>query len=180
LTESVIGAKLKVLREAASISQAKLAKQMRERGHPWQQSTVARTEGGQQPLRFEEVIELAALLNTSISELSQPDAPGTDALERPFTALLREVREAHGMTQEKFAGEMAKRCDPIWRQQTVARVEHGQRAMRLGEAIAAADILGIDLGAFAAGRPVPCRICLNCSDEPPAGYTCNTCARSGS
>lgn len=99
--------------------------------------------------------------------------------ERQFAAVMRETREARGLAQGRFAGEMARCGFPAWVQQTVTRVEAGRRMIRLGEAMAAASILGIDLGAFAAGNPVPRQACVNCSDGPPAGFTCDTCGKSG-
>ena len=51
----------------------------------------------------------------------------------------------------KLAQEMAARGWP-WRQQTVTRLENGQRMIRFGEAIALASILGVSLDRFT--RPV--------------------------
>lgn len=179
MSEPGIGMKLKVLRESASVTQTELARRMAERGWPWHQSTVYRVESGRQAIRVEEAAELENLLNATAGQLSREDAAGADVPERAFGALLRQAREEYGMSQDKFAAEMARQCDPAWCQQTVTRVENGQRAIRLGEAIAAASILGIDLGAFAAGNPAPRRICANCRDEPWPGFTCNECGRSG-
>lgn len=108
------------------------------------------------------------------------EASGTvNPAERQFAVVMREAREARGLPQGQFAGEMARRGCPGWVQQTVTRVETGRRMVRLSEAMAAASILGIDLGAFALGDPAPYQACANCSDEPPAGFTCNACGKSG-
>jgi transcriptional regulator with XRE-family HTH domain len=106
-------------------------------------------------------------------------AGAVNPAERRFAAVMRETREARGLAQGRFAGEMVRCGFPAWVQQTVTRVEAGRRMIRLSEAMAAASILGIDLGAFAAGNPVPRQACVNCSDGPPAGFTCNACGRSG-
>jgi transcriptional regulator with XRE-family HTH domain len=73
------------------------------------------------------------------------EAPGGETppelSERRFAENLRQAREDKGMSQVKLAQEMAARGWP-WRQQTVTRVESGQRMVRLGEALAVAEILG--------------------------------------
>jgi transcriptional regulator with XRE-family HTH domain len=72
------------------------------------------------------------------------DAEDLFEAEERFAVNLRRVREERGMSQGKFAEEMTARRWP-WRQQTVTRVETGRRTVRLGEAKAAADILGVTL-----------------------------------
>jgi transcriptional regulator with XRE-family HTH domain len=72
----------------------------------------------------------------------KPDADTPpEASERRFAENLRTAREDKGVSQVKLAQEMAARGWP-WRQQTVTRVESGQRMVRLGEALAVAEILG--------------------------------------
>jgi transcriptional regulator with XRE-family HTH domain len=71
----------------------------------------------------------------------EDDAP-PELTEQRFAANLREARGA--MSQYTLAGEMQDRGWP-WRQQTVARVEAGQRMVRLGEATAIAEILQVSL-----------------------------------
>ena len=73
----------------------------------------------------------------------QPAFP--DDAEQRFAANLRILRERQGVSQVKLAQEMAARGWP-WRQQTVTRLENGQRMIRFGEAIALASILGVSLG----------------------------------
>jgi transcriptional regulator with XRE-family HTH domain len=73
----------------------------------------------------------------------QPAFP--DEAERRLAANLRILREGRGISQARLAQEMLA-WDWPWRQQTVTRVENGQRMIRLGEAIALASILGVSLG----------------------------------
>lgn len=75
----------------------------------------------------------------------QPAFP--DEAERRFAANLRVLRERRGISQARLAQEMLARQWP-WRQQTVARLENGQRMLRFGEAIALASILGVSLDRF--------------------------------
>lgn len=79
----------------------------------------------------------------------QPALP--DEAEQRFAANLRALRERREISQARLAQEMLARDWP-WRQQTVARVENGQRMIRFGEAIALASILGVSLDRFT--RPV--------------------------
>jgi transcriptional regulator with XRE-family HTH domain len=84
-----------------------------------------------------------------VADDDQPAFP--DDAEQRFAANLRILRERQGVSQVKLAQEMAARGWP-WRQQTVTRLENGQRMIRFGEAIALASILGVSLGRFT--RPV--------------------------
>jgi transcriptional regulator with XRE-family HTH domain len=63
-----IGGNLRRFRERDGQSQAELARRMTAAGHPWQQSTVARTEGGQQPLRAAEMETLAKMFRVEVDE----------------------------------------------------------------------------------------------------------------
>jgi transcriptional regulator with XRE-family HTH domain len=83
---------------------------------------------------------------TDDDQLAMPDDT-----EQRFAANLRLLRERQGMSQVKLAHEMAARGWP-WRQQTVTRVENGQRMIRFGEATALAEILHTPLECFT--RPV--------------------------
>jgi transcriptional regulator with XRE-family HTH domain len=74
-----------------------------------------------------------------------------DEAEQRFAANLRILRERRGISQARLAQEMLAREWP-WRQQTVARVENGQRMIRFGEAMTLASILGVPLNRFT--RPV--------------------------
>jgi hypothetical protein len=71
----------------------------------------------------------------------EDDTP-PELTEQRFAANLREARGT--MSQYTLAREMQDRGWP-WRQQTVARVEAGQRMVRLGEATAIAEILQVPL-----------------------------------
>jgi transcriptional regulator with XRE-family HTH domain len=72
------------------------------------------------------------------------DETPPELAEQRFAANLREARESRGMSQYALAQEMHNRGWP-WRQQTVTRVETGQRMVRLGEATAIAEILRVPL-----------------------------------
>jgi transcriptional regulator with XRE-family HTH domain len=84
-----------------------------------------------------------------VADDDQPALP--DDTEQRFAANLRLLRERQGISQVKLAQEMAARGWP-WRQQTVTRLENGQRMIRYGEATALAEILHTPLERFS--RPV--------------------------
>jgi transcriptional regulator with XRE-family HTH domain len=75
-----------------------------------------------------------------------------DDTEQRFAANLRLLRERQGISQVKLAQEMVARGWP-WRQQTVTRVENGQRMIRFGEATALAEILDTPLERFTRAGP---------------------------
>lgn len=76
--------------------------------------------------------------------LAGEDGTPPEQSEEWFAANLRAVRESKGLSQTWLADEMSGRGWP-WRQQTVARIENGQRTVRLGEAKTVADILRVPL-----------------------------------
>lgn len=59
---------LRLLR--GKLSQAALAREMSERGHPWHQSTVYRIEQGKQTATYPEAKDLAEILHTSMERFS--------------------------------------------------------------------------------------------------------------
>lgn len=71
-------------RQARGWTQADLAREMSELGHPWRQSTVAKTEAAERPIRVNELWSLAVALGAAVGDLlgSQDDAV------RRFHALL--------------------------------------------------------------------------------------------
>jgi FtsZ-interacting cell division protein YlmF/transcriptional regulator with XRE-family HTH domain len=72
------------------------------------------------------------------------DSGAPELTEQRFAENLRLTRESNGVSQVRLAQEMSDRGWP-WRQQTVTRIENGQRTIRLGEARAVAEILGVSL-----------------------------------
>lgn len=84
---------MRSLRERKGMSQSALAAAMSERGIPWHQQTVGRIEGGQQQLRAAELVELAAVLKTSLDRLTW-SSPEANATERVYAAGYS-VRKSH-------------------------------------------------------------------------------------
>ena len=64
-----------------------------------------------------------------------------DPVERWFAANLKAAREQAGLSQEAVAAQMREEGHN-WRQQTVAKIENGTQAVKLGEAHSVAQIVG--------------------------------------
>src|SRR5919112_3465362 len=68
-------------------------------------------------------------------------------------ARMRHERERQGMTQNDLAVNLILMHDiDWWHQTTVGKVESGDRPIRLEEAVAVADLLGVGLDDLAYGR----------------------------
>lgn len=65
----VIASAVRRHRERAGLSQTELARRMKAQGHPWHQMTVARTETGERPIRLDEALALAAVLDIAVPDL---------------------------------------------------------------------------------------------------------------
>lgn len=70
------------------------------------------------------------------------DDQAVRGVERWLAENLKAGREAAGLSQDTVAERMRERGHDVWRQQTVARVETGQRSVRFGEAYDLARIVG--------------------------------------
>ena len=67
--EQVVGVNIKAMRAQLGLTQAQLAEAMQGLGHSWVQTTVAKTEAADRPLRVNEVADLARILGTSLPDL---------------------------------------------------------------------------------------------------------------
>jgi transcriptional regulator with XRE-family HTH domain len=65
----LVGENLRRYRAAAGLSQVDIAARL---GPPFEQSTIARTEGGSRPLRLEEALAIAKLLDIDPASLWAP------------------------------------------------------------------------------------------------------------
>lgn len=70
--ESIMGVTLRTLRMKRGLSQDQVADRMRVAGFSWQQTTVAKTEGGQRPIRVNEAVALARMFDVTVSYLLTP------------------------------------------------------------------------------------------------------------
>jgi transcriptional regulator with XRE-family HTH domain len=67
--EEQVGAQVKALRAKLGLTQAELADAMQGLGHSWMQTTVAKTEAADRPLRLNEVADLAKILGVRVPHL---------------------------------------------------------------------------------------------------------------
>jgi transcriptional regulator with XRE-family HTH domain len=101
----------------------------------------------------------------------------TGPIDRQFAKVIQEARGASGLSQSQIAAFMTGYGFP-WHQQTIARAENGERCVSVGEAVALTVILRLDADFSRLGAELP-QLCGTCGDKPAAGFTCNTCGRSG-
>jgi transcriptional regulator with XRE-family HTH domain len=91
--ESYLPENLRALRERKGMSQAALAKAMRERDWPWHQTTVHRVESGAQSLSIGEIVDAAYVLGVTTDRLTWA---GPEASESALVAA------AHGRLREAW------------------------------------------------------------------------------
>jgi transcriptional regulator with XRE-family HTH domain len=76
---------------------------------------------------------------------------GTADFDKAFGARMRQVRERNGVSQGSLAANLIIMHGISWHQTTVAKVEAGERPIRLGEAVAVAEVLGVPLATLVLG-----------------------------
>lgn len=91
-----LAANLRALREHQGMSQAALARAMKERGHPWHQPTVFRAETGVQAVTIEEATGLAVILGVPLDRLTWATGELADRMvaEMAITRLREAAEEA--------------------------------------------------------------------------------------
>ena len=67
--ERILGMRLRALREEAGLTQAQMAERMTGQGFPMHQTTVAKIEANQRPVRVNEAVMFAAILNLGLPGL---------------------------------------------------------------------------------------------------------------
>lgn len=77
--------------------------------------------------------------------MDESATPREELTDARFGANIRFWRDVVRLSQADLGSQMAERGHP-WRQQTVAKVESGERPVRVGEAITLAELLGRDIG----------------------------------
>ena len=87
--EQVAGERIREIRIARHLTQAALAKAMQALGYSWIQTTVAKTEAAERPLRLNEATDLAGVLGVDVSYLLTPPLTGLSAVSQDFRELLR-------------------------------------------------------------------------------------------
>lgn len=85
-----MGKQVKRFREIRGWSQQELARKMLDRGHSWRQTTVAKTEAADRPIRVNEAQDLATLFGVSVEDLLT--IPAEDVALAHLTVRVGELR----------------------------------------------------------------------------------------
>jgi transcriptional regulator with XRE-family HTH domain len=84
--EQIAGERIKELRLAHHWTQASLARAMRTRGYNWLQTTAAKTEAAERPLRLNEATDLARVLGVQVCDLLETGPAAREVDRRVVTA----------------------------------------------------------------------------------------------
>jgi transcriptional regulator with XRE-family HTH domain len=101
---------------------------MRRQGFPWRQTTVAKTEAASRPLRVDELVALAQILNVDIKDMLNPTITSEEELLR---GRLTDLRAALDKTEK--AREVAQQ---IYDNVTADLVSYEEEERKYQEAIA--------------------------------------------
>jgi transcriptional regulator with XRE-family HTH domain len=89
-TEEIFASQMRRRRAQLGISTRTFAERMRQQGHEWHHTTVQRTESSKRPVRLDEAVSIAAILNVSLSQLLRPKAD-----ERQHAEALTKLTQAY-------------------------------------------------------------------------------------
>jgi len=140
------GHNLRTLREQRDMQQSDLAGRMRDLGHSWHQSTVAKAENGTRAVSYEEAAALAEILRTSLDRFRwhSAEATGTEMVYAAGARLRQRYEQvaesvAALLTGERAAGRiLAEHDSSEWERvrEAVEDVRHRLGEYRLEHAIA--------------------------------------------
>lgn len=87
-----IGSAVRSHRERRGMSQAELARRMKNQGYSWYPATVARTETGERPLRLDEALSLAGILGVTIQALYTAPTASSAEEDQLVSAIMQTER----------------------------------------------------------------------------------------
>lgn len=99
--EQIVGRRVKALRAARGWSQQELATRMADAGQSWRQTTVAKTEAADRPIRVNEAAALAGVFGITVSDLLT--IPVDDYHLASATVRLAEVRSLAEAAQQRVS-----------------------------------------------------------------------------
>jgi len=100
-----VGANVRWFRKAAGVSQSELAQRLAERGFPFSQTTVVKTEQGVRPLKFEEADAIGEILAINPAD-SLTEIRSTAQEVRAALLQLRNVSESIAARRLEIAEKM--------------------------------------------------------------------------
>ena len=99
--DAAFGARMRRARQRAGVSQGDLvANLLLMHEVHWHQTTVARTEAGERPVRLSEAVAVADLLNVPLGELAYEPADDTTRIERVALAYAELARVRQGIDRQ--------------------------------------------------------------------------------
>lgn len=123
--EHVLAAQARAYREKLGMTQAEVARAMTARGFTMRQSTIAKIEAAQRPVRVNEAAALAVVLHAGLADLV------TDPAQRGALAAARnEERELAGQVLQAERGLQDRRADWIAAEGAMVTAEADLKALR--------------------------------------------------
>jgi transcriptional regulator with XRE-family HTH domain len=135
--EVLFGAAMRHYRELRRMSQQAFANRMQDKGLRWGQSTVAKTEAAERPIRLNEAVAIGEILGVRLAEMVRE-------YHDEVAVALRQVLEARGRLERlendlrEMDNERRRRRDAITHEKTV--IEHLRK--QLDEVMAAHETEG--------------------------------------
>ena len=131
--EARFAARLKALRQARGMTQAELAALVADYGLNWHQTTVAKTERADRPLRLNEVQALADALRLPVLELLRGEEPAFEGDAAEAQRAL-DLAEREYMSFHSLALEFARECGEAQGRAKAARAAMEKAQKRTMEA----------------------------------------------
>jgi transcriptional regulator with XRE-family HTH domain len=130
--EQVAGVRIREIRIARHMTQAALAKAMKALGYNWLQTTIAKVEAAERPLRLNEATDLAGVLGVEVSYLLTPPLTGLSAVSQDFREMLRlqEITEQLDAEVTALQQEFTRKQEDL----TLARQQYGEALERIRKA----------------------------------------------
>jgi transcriptional regulator with XRE-family HTH domain len=133
--EQVAGERIREIRTARHLTQAALAKAMQALGYNWLQTTVAKTEAAERPLRLNEATALAGVLGIETEYLLSP----------PLTGLLDVSQDLREMWRlQEIVGQLDAELSVLQEEFTRKQDDLFLARQRYGEALERIRAAGID------------------------------------
>lgn len=137
--EPLFGQRIRALRIDSGRSQQDVAEYMNSLGFSWRQSTVAKTEAAERPIRVNEAYALAGMFGVNLDDLVRPDL-------HPLTARLQKEASQLAQAEQALADAERRVAESERRREQEQRlVEVAQKRVRaLQAALLYAEWPGLD------------------------------------
>jgi transcriptional regulator with XRE-family HTH domain len=129
--EAQAGRALRRLRTARGWSQEEVAQRMKAYGYDFHQTTIAKIEAAQRPIRVRELADLAALYAVEVHELIYPPAGSLEEADKEIATLRGQLREVTARAEAAAAAVANAEAD-LAAAQEEHRAGSGQAAMLNG------------------------------------------------